>query len=85
MDTRESEWIVADAAVLGGKPCIDGSRISIAFILELLASGASIASIHEAYPQLPVESISAAVSFAARSLKNEVDWEITVIPQLLLP
>ena len=33
--------IVSDPAVLGGKPCIRGTRISVEFVLELLASGAA--------------------------------------------
>jgi uncharacterized protein (DUF433 family) len=42
--------IVMDPAVLGGKPCIKGTRISVAFILGLLAGGASRRDILEAYP-----------------------------------
>lgn len=52
---------------LGESPCISGSRISVAFILELLASGASLDSIHEAYPHLRREALTAAVPFAARA------------------
>ncbi len=33
--------IVADPAVLGGKPCVRGTRLSVEFILELIASGAT--------------------------------------------
>ena len=31
-------WIISDPAVLGGKPCIRGTRISVEHVLELLAS-----------------------------------------------
>jgi hypothetical protein len=37
-----SDWIVADPEILAGKPCIKGTRISVEFILELLASGATL-------------------------------------------
>ena len=33
--------IEANAQILGGKPCIKGTRIRVEFILELIASGAS--------------------------------------------
>ena len=33
--------IVSDPAILGGKPCIRGTRISVEFLLELVASGAA--------------------------------------------
>jgi uncharacterized protein (DUF433 family) len=70
-ETPMNEWIVADPAVLGGKPCIKGTRISVAFILELLASGASRHDILEAYPHVPDAGLTAALVYAARSLENE--------------
>ena len=71
-----SDWITSDAAVLGGKPCIRGTRISVQFILELLASGASAESISASYPHIPVEGIAAAIHYAAQSLKNEIVWDV---------
>ena len=44
--------IVSDPAILGGKPCVRGTRLSVEFILELFASGASETEIVAAYPQL---------------------------------
>ncbi|HEY4909080.1 MAG TPA: DUF433 domain-containing protein, partial [Methylomirabilota bacterium] len=44
------KWIVADPEHLGGKPRIDGTRISIAFLLESLAAGMTIPEIVRAYP-----------------------------------
>jgi uncharacterized protein (DUF433 family) len=66
------EWIVTDPAVLGGKPCIKGTRISVAFILELLASGASRRDILEAYPHVSDAGLTAALTYAARSMNNEI-------------
>jgi uncharacterized protein (DUF433 family) len=63
--------IVSDPAILGGKPCIRGSRISVEFILELFASGASHEDILRAYPHLSMEGIAQALRYAARFLKNE--------------
>ncbi len=64
--------IVSDPAVLRGKPCIRGTRLSVEFILELIASGASRDDIVRAHPQLTVEDVSEAVRYAARFLEHEV-------------
>ena len=41
--------IVSDPAVLGGKPVVKGTRISVEFLLELLASGATRADVLKNY------------------------------------
>ncbi len=71
-----AQGIVADAETLGGKPRIDGTRISVEFLLELLASGASRADILKSYPQVSAEGLDAALQYAARSLKNEAIWDL---------
>jgi uncharacterized protein (DUF433 family) len=71
-----NDWIATDPGVLGGKPCIRGTRISVEFILELLASGATREDILVAYPQVTDEGLTAALQYAARSLKNEVVWNV---------
>ncbi|MBI5361964.1 MAG: DUF433 domain-containing protein [Planctomycetes bacterium] len=57
------EWITRSPGVLGGKPCIRGTRISVEFLLELLADGASKEQVLAAYPQLLAEHIEAALRF----------------------
>ena len=64
--------IVSDPSVLGGKPCIRGTRISVEFILELIASGASRDDIIRGWPNLAAEDVEEAVLYAARFLKNEI-------------
>ncbi len=73
-----SDWIVADPEIFAGKPCIKGTRISVEFILELLASGATREEILRAYPQIPAEGLTAALQYAAKTMKNEVVWEIPI-------
>ncbi len=51
--------ITADPKILGGKPIIRGTRISVEFILELLASGAAEAEILQDYPHLKSNDIKA--------------------------
>jgi uncharacterized protein (DUF433 family) len=66
------ERIVCGLELLGGKPCIHGTRISVEFILELVASGASREDILRAYPFLSVEDVEDAIRYAAHILKNDV-------------
>ena len=62
--------ITSDPAILGGKPCVKGTRISVEFTLELIASKATQEQIVQKYPQLALVDIEQAVLFAAHSLKN---------------
>ncbi len=61
------KWIISDKDHLGGKPRVQGTRISIAFLLECLANGMSVAEIVEAYPSLT----ETAVQGALRELAQE--------------
>ena len=64
--------IVANPGILGGKPIVEGTRISVEQILGLLASGMSHAEIIADYPDLTEESIRAVLGYAARALKNDI-------------
>jgi len=61
------KWIVADPDHLGGKPRIEGTRISIAFLLESLAAGMTIPEIVHAYPTLTEDAVRGALGELARS------------------
>lgn len=65
-------YITSDPNILGGKPCIKGTRISVEFILELFASGATHQDVLRAYPHLTTEGLTEALLYAARFLKNEI-------------
>jgi uncharacterized protein (DUF433 family) len=58
------ERITLDPAVMGGKPCIRGIRITVGTILGLLASGHTEEDILKAYPYLEREDIRAALVYA---------------------
>jgi uncharacterized protein (DUF433 family) len=77
-DASTSGWIVTDPDVLGGKPRIRGTRISVAFVLELLASGASREDVLRGYPQVTEEGLAAALSYAARAMANDAVWDVRV-------
>lgn len=60
-----AEYISIDPNIRFGKPCIKGTRIAIADILQWLASGMTNQEILENYPLLKEEHIRAALTFAA--------------------
>lgn len=63
--------IAADPAVMMGKPCIKGTRITVELILRKLGAGRSFADLLETYPQLTEEDLRAALAFAADYLQHE--------------
>ncbi len=61
--------IIVDPGILGGKPIVKGTRISVEFLLELFASGATRDDVLKAYPHLTAEDIEEALRYAAEALK----------------
>jgi len=68
--------ITANPEILGGKPIIKGTRMSVAFILQLLASHATEDEILLDYPHLSKEDIYACLVYAANAVKNEIYIEL---------
>ncbi len=64
------ERIVVNPKVLVGKPVIKGSRISVEFLLELLANGWTREQILKDYPHLAEEDIQATLHYAAEVVKQ---------------
>ena len=75
MEVAVKQHIVSDPAILNGKPCVAGTRLSVEFLLELLASGAGRDQVLTAYPQLTEEGFNAAMDYAARSMRIDLVWE----------
>lgn len=57
------EYIISDKNVLLGKPTIKGTRLSVEFIIKLLASGWTEEGILENYPRLKKEHLKAVFSY----------------------
>ncbi|MCX7785784.1 MAG: DUF433 domain-containing protein [candidate division WOR-3 bacterium] len=57
--------IKIDPNICFGKPCIQGTRIWVSLILDLLANGMSIQDIIAEYPQLTEEDIRACIAYGA--------------------
>ena len=71
-----AEFIVSDPGVMLGKPVIRGTRITVESILERLAAGESADQILDSHPRLTREGISAALAFAAETMKAETVYPV---------
>ena len=63
----ELDWrkhIHSDPEVMGGKPVIRGTRITVELILEYFEDGATVQDILAAYDYLTPEDVRAAIAFA---------------------
>ena len=60
-------WIVSDPDHLGGAPRVRDTRISVALLLEWLASGMTISEIAKEYPSLTEEAIRGTLEELAHS------------------
>ncbi|WP_245841797.1 DUF433 domain-containing protein [Sphingomonas lenta] len=70
----EIDWrkhIHSHPGILGGKPVVRGTRISVELILEYLAEGGSVAEIIDGYPSLTEADIRAAIAFSSHLMTKE--------------
>ena len=65
------ERIVSDPAIMGGKPTIKGTRITVELILEELADGMTLDEIGQAHPHLDRGRYPRCARFAADYLRRE--------------
>lgn len=66
--------IVSDPKILGGKPVIAGTRISVELIMNFLATGMSVEEILKEYSELKKSEVLAVIDFAAKLVsKSKVD------------
>jgi len=57
--------ITIDSAVMGGKPCIRGLRVTVGTLVGLVATGHSNEEILKAYPYLEPDDLREALTYAA--------------------
>jgi len=73
MDYRER--ITIDPRVRSGKPCIRGTRITVADVFDYLGGGMSVAEVLEDFPDLCEDDLQACFAFAA-----DRDRRLHVVP-----
>jgi uncharacterized protein (DUF433 family) len=60
--------ITVDHQIMGGVPCVTGTRIPVATIVGLVANGLTTTEIVAEYPQLTTADVQACLSYAARAV-----------------
>jgi len=63
--------IISKLSILGGKPVIKGTRISVSLILNLIAHGMTVNEIIEEYPHLKKNDVFAAIEYAEKIIDKE--------------
>jgi uncharacterized protein (DUF433 family) len=67
--------IAIDPRIRSGKPCIKGTRITVADIFDYLGGGMTVAEVLDDFPDLTADNIQACFAFAA-----DRDRRMNVIP-----
>ncbi|MBL8895468.1 MAG: DUF433 domain-containing protein [Rhizobiales bacterium] len=67
----DQSMIIVDPDILAGKPVIRGTRLSVEFVIGLMAEGWSEDQIIENYPGLTHEALIACLAYARDVLKLE--------------
>jgi len=73
-----NERIVADSAVLLGKPVVAGTRLSVEFLLDLMAQGWPETEILRNYPGLTRDDLLACVAYARERVSEERVFQFSV-------
>lgn len=76
-DEQLLERISLDPKVMVGKPVIKGTRLTVEFILGLLARGATADEVLGEYDGLASEDIRACMLFATKSLESTAFMPLT--------
>jgi uncharacterized protein (DUF433 family) len=77
-DQKLLERIAINPRVMTGKPVVKGTRLTVEFILNLMAHGASIQEILDEYKGLKKEDIQACILFASNALENALFMPLSV-------
>ena len=79
-DQQLLERITLNPKVMVGKPVIKGTRLTVEYILNMLAHGATVGAIMEEYDGLTQEDIQACLLFATKSLESAVFGPLVMEP-----
>jgi len=66
--------ITFDPAVMGGRACIRGMRMTVSLVVNLVANGMSTEDIVREYPELEAEDIREALQYASALANEEIGF-----------
>ena len=64
------DYITAASAVLGGKPTVRGTRVSVEFIIQRLAEGWTEMQLLENYPRLTLTHLQAVFAYVQECIED---------------
>lgn len=70
--TNWRDVIAVDPAICHGKACIKGTRVMVSVVLDNLAAGLTPEEIAASYPSVNVESVRAAIAYAADLARERI-------------
>lgn len=73
MNLKGLDRITLDPEIMGGKPTIRDTRVTVGTILGLLASGCTEDKVLSEYPYLEYDDIRQALEFAAWRMSEEIE------------
>jgi uncharacterized protein (DUF433 family) len=77
-DMKWQDHITIDPDILVGKPVVKGTRLSVEFIVDLLAQGWSESEILRNYPGLKSEDIRACLLYASEIMRSEKVYPLSI-------
>jgi uncharacterized protein (DUF433 family) len=74
VERTEHPYVVKQADVLGGQPCVEGTRVPVRVVAGLFETGSSIEEIRRSYPTLTPAQIHDAISYALDHPDEIAEW-----------
>ncbi|MBZ5619908.1 MAG: DUF433 domain-containing protein [Acidobacteriia bacterium] len=66
--------ITFEPAIMGGRACIRGMRMTVSLVVNLVANGMSTEDIVREYPELKAEDIRQALQYASALANEEIGF-----------
>jgi uncharacterized protein (DUF433 family) len=72
--SRVFDRITFDPNIMGGRACVRGMRITVGFVVNLVANGMTIDEIIAEYPDLEPEDVRQALAYASALANEEIHF-----------
>lgn len=75
---KEVSTVFSDREILGGTPCIQGTRIPVYMILDAVEYYGNLDGVLESYPQLSLDTVKDAIRFSKIVMECPVDNQVEI-------